>query len=698
METPYPLSNSVADGSRKSGTQPDYVAPVEAPLEDESWNPGDLVKIVRRRAILIVGIVALVTTFAWFNASRQKVAYTGSFQLLVEPLEDQATLDDITDTTQRVSVQGKGLDYLTQIQVLISPKTFEPIVKQIQTQYPEEDYGSILGSLSVDRPKDTKLIIVSYTDSNPRKAYFILDQISKGYLRYSKQERQSNLRQGIGFVNGQIGKTQERVNTLQQQLQVFRQRNEFIDPSTQANQIAAQLNTIEQQRLDTQKQLVEAQTSFNKLQQQPGAIAALAADPAYQRLLDRLRELDSKIAVESARFRGSTPEMLSLQDQRRNLLPLLRSEAQRVLGDKFAQADIQLAVLEQRQQTIAASQNYWNQEVRRLPLTSRLYTDLQRELTVATESLNRLLQTREQLEVKAAQQDLPWQLINPPSPERLVPISNRGRTIILGGVAGVLLGVAAALLAERIDNRFRTAEDIRKQTRLPLLGVIPYHGQIRESAGIARLFGKGNSEPEEVSAFLEAFRSLYTNICLLSSDSPLQGIVITSALPGDGKSTVSLQLARAAAIMGKRVLLVDADFRQPKMSSRLQLSNEFGLSNLLTSNITLNQAIQPVDSNFFVITSGQSPPDPTKLLSSRRMQALSDRLTTIFDLVIYDAPPLRNSTESTLADSRLLAPYTDGIILVAGLGKTQRSDLMQAIEGLKVARIPVWGLVANHLN
>jgi len=144
--------------------------------------------------------------------------------------------------------------------------------------------------------------------------------------------------------------------------------------------------------------------------------------------------------------------------------------------------------------------------------------------------------------------------------------------------------------------------------------------------------------------------------------------------------------------LGQRVLLVDTDLRRPKVHEQLGLVNTSGLSNAISSNLEVERLIQqsPGESNLFILTAGQIPPDPTKLLSSQKMQNLMEQFKAAYDLVIYDTPPLVG-----LADTKLIASKTDGIVMVVRLGKTKRSVLSKALEGIKLFSVPVLGMVIN---
>ncbi len=193
------------------------------------------------------------------------------------------------------------------------------------------------------------------------------------------------------------------------------------------------------------------------------------------------------------------------------------------------------------------------------------------------------------------------------------------------------------------------------------------------------------------------FRSLNTNIWLLGSESDLKSFVVSSPSRGDGKSTIAVHLAQAAAAMGQRVLIVDADLRRPQVHRQLNIENEQGLSNVLATGLSLEEAIQPIPQweNLSVLTAGDIPPDPTRLLASGRMQQIMDQLraSDTFDIVIYDTPPMAN-----FADARILGTLTNGIIMVVRVGKTDRSTVKHTLDDLKMANVPLLGFVSNAVQ
>ena len=712
MEKQIKIPPSVPEKNGKYSHSLEYVLMPDSTKTEE--NSRKLLNALRRKAALIAGVTALTTAATWAFTWNIPPTYEGSFQLLIEPInvqnqnvQNQQDRDPLSNTGNS---EKSGISYKTQIAVLQSAKLLQPIAEQIRQRYPTIANENIADKLKIECPTDTKLIQVSYKDGDPDKVKYVLDKLAEGYLKYSQKERESNLGYGIAFVDRQIGETRQRVDKLQRQIQAFRQQNNFLAPESLAGQVTAQIQSLTQQQLETDKEIAQAQRQYGSLQDRDGARAALAGDSAYQGVLNKLRELEAKIATESTKYQGETAEIRALQQQRDSLVPVLRREAQRVLGNQLARVSTDLSVLETRRQVLDRADSYWNGQMQRLPVLARVFTDLERERTAATESLTRLLGTRENLQVQAAQKDIPWQMISPPI-RPTQPTDAPQQNIILGALAGLLLGIGLALSSDRADHRIRRVSDIKKISKLPILGVIPHDASVpRQEAILQSLkplqLNHRSANLMHETEFTEAFRSLYTNLCLLNADHPVRSLVVSSATFGDGKTTVALYLAQAAAAMGQRVLLVDADLRNPQIAERLDVADDEGLTELVAQSMNPQDVIQQLEvmatvwgkddptleqTNFSILTGGKMPLDPTRLLSSQKMRRLNDYFKAMYDVVVFDAPPSLG-----YADSSLLATHTNGMLVVVGVGKTDQTDLRQMLDTLQTARVPVLGIVATR--
>ena len=265
------------------------------------------------------------------------------------------------------------------------------------------------------------------------------------------------------------------------------------------------------------------------------------------------------------------------------------------------------------------------------------------------------------------------------------PVSpQRSRYLAVGAAAGLLLALAAAWMRDRNDSRIRTADDLAEMTDVPLLAVLP------ESKEMGRAEGGTLTELKGFSA-REAIRRLRTNLRFVDVDEPPTSIVVTSGAPGEGKSVVAANLARVIAKSGQPTLLIDADLRRPMVAEQFGVDGSVGLSQLLASAVSVEDAIQPSSVPLLtLLPAGQVPPNPSELLGSRRMKELISELSRSH-FVIIDAPPVLAVT-----DAQLLARHADGAFLVAVAGKTRSLGLTRSISAIRDIGAKVYGVVLNR--
>lgn len=669
---------------------------------------GQVLATLRRRALSIATIASGVAALAILKAFNDPPIYKGQFEILIEPATAETQVisstnpETLSNPEETIDVKDEAV-----LKILKSAEILNPIVKQLQPQFPEIEDEDLVNGLNISTIGESlQVVTVTYQHSDKELAESVLDKVSQAYLDYSRNTRQTGIRRGITFVEERLPELRSRVNALQAQLQKIRQQNNLVDPEMKGKELSTLLATFGQQQLETQIQLQEAKALYGSLQQQLTQQGAeLAAAPTlsdnsrYQTLLNQLQEIDSQIAKDSVLLFEESREIKILKNQRQNLLPLIEQESQRVVRE----AANQIAELETRDRILSETIARLNLQVKQLSGILRQYTEVQRELEIATTNLNEFLSKREGLRIDAAQKEIPWSLLTPP--EDPIPMSaSLKKNAVLGAILGLLLGIGAALALDKFSNRLYTPKEIKEVVRFPILGAIPFEKDLaklldpqQRNGSSDRPFKLTNGHKKNGyggSSFFEAFRSLYTNIRLIGVDAPTHSLVVSSATPEEGKSTIAIYLAQAAAALGQRVLLVDTDLRYPSLHERLKLSNSEGLADLFSpKSLDLNLAIQrsPLEDNLFVLTAGSTTLlDATRLLASQKMQDLMKQLQDAFDLVIYKAPPLIG-----LADTYLLAAQTDGILLVASLGQLKRSGLEQVVDELKLSNTQLLGIVTN---
>jgi len=257
--------------------------------------------------------------------------------------------------------------------------------------------------------------------------------------------------------------------------------------------------------------------------------------------------------------------------------------------------------------------------------------------------------------------------------------------LVAGLVLGVFIGVAVAIFRTKLDNRIRGEADLRRVTDVPLLGGIAFDQDAKRKPLLTQ------APPQSPRA--ESFRQMRTNLQFANVAGRAKTVLVTSSLPGEGKSTTATNLAIALAQAGQTVCLIDADLRRPMVNEYLGLDRNAGLTTALIGSADVNDLLQPWgDDNMFVLTSGRVPPNPSELLGSEEMKRLITGLERVFDSVVIDAPPLLPVT-----DAAVLSQHVGGVVVVVGTQMLRVQDLEKSIAALRMVGSNVLGVVLNML-
>lgn len=252
----------------------------------------------------------------------------------------------------------------------------------------------------------------------------------------------------------------------------------------------------------------------------------------------------------------------------------------------------------------------------------------------------------------------------------------------MGAIAGFALVLAVIFLRRTIDTKLRTREDATKATDAGVLGVLPISDELTEENIL-------HSDSDHVSQ--EAIRQMRTNLRFVNVDNPPKSLIVTSAEPGEGKSTVSTSIARALADAGEPVIIIDADLRRPTIAKKFKIDSKVGLTQVLAGQVELADAVRQFeDTQLFILPAGRIPPNPSELLGSDKMRQLITELSGEFT-VIVDVPPVLPVT-----DAALLSTAVDGVVLVGSVGKTRKENLAEAAANLRKVSANLLGVVINR--
>lgn len=262
---------------------------------------------------------------------------------------------------------------------------------------------------------------------------------------------------------------------------------------------------------------------------------------------------------------------------------------------------------------------------------------------------------------------------------------NTKLNLLLGLFAGLVLGLGGSIMRTTLDNRIRGEADLRRVTNAPLLGAIAFDQDATRKPLLTQ------AAPQSPRA--ESFRQLRTNLQFANVSGRAQSVLVTSSLPGEGKSTTAANLAIALAKAGQTVCLIDADLRRPMVGEYLGLDRNAGLTTALVGAADVSDLLQPWgEDSLFVLASGQIPPNPSELLGSDEMKQLIIRLEHSFDTVVIDAPPLLPVT-----DAAVLSQHVGGVVVVAGSQKLRHQDLEKSLTSLEMVGAKILGIVLNRL-
>ncbi|HIK15924.1 MAG TPA: polysaccharide biosynthesis tyrosine autokinase [Leptolyngbyaceae cyanobacterium M33_DOE_097] len=720
------------------------------PTVDNDAGYGQIFAILLRRRLWILGVLLGAISVAAVQTSRQDPSFISSMQLLVEP-NYQGKQNKPSDLEDQFSDTNVEIDSGTQINLMQSSTLLRKAMQRLQTQYPEFDpndlgsIGAFKKSLSVSqvlysagskKGAETKIFQITYTDNDPVKTQDVLAAMKQVYLDYNLEQQKARLVRGLAFVNQQLPEIERKVQQAEAALEKFRREQALVDPDLQAKAQTESLLRVQQERQTNLVLLRDLQTRYTNLQrqvalspQQAVIASRLSQSPRYQAVLSEIQKTELALAQQRARFKDSTPYVQQILDLRQRQLGNLQAEAQRILGSaavtqgngegllsqgQLAGAD--LALIGQmldaqtnlqaslaREQALSVVEQQLRSELTRFPELLAEYGRLQPDIELSRETLKQLLKAQQDIGLEIARGGFDWQVVEEPRiGAKLGP--SLLRNLLLGAIAGLLLGGVAAFAREAMDDAVHTSEDLKKQVPVPLLGTVPAMtianaDEEQPLININLPFRKPSPDlaPPITSVvqwqpFRESMDLLYQNIQLLSLTSPFKSLVITSALAGEGKSTLILGLAISAARLHQRVMLIDADLRRPSLHKLLGLPNDRGLSTLLSSNAPLPKQMAAqsshLRSNISVLTAGPTPGDPAKLLSSQRMRDIIATFEDTYDLVLLDAPPLIG-----MVDAMLTASRCNGVLLVGRINQVTRAELIQATTMLN--KLNVIGVVAN---
>src|SRR6266404_496148 len=572
--------------------------------------------------------------------------------------------------------------------------------------------GGFKGNLKVSLIPNTRIIEIHYRSTDPTLAANVVNALAATYVEQNFKTKFESTMQASDWLSKQLVDLQMKVETSQEKLVRYQKEHEIFGVDEKQNIITQKLDELNKELTSAESDRMQKEAVYRMTQTgDPVAIAsAVSSDPiatlagtGSSPLLDRLHQQQADLRIQvaelSTQLGPAYPKVAQLTNQLKEIDLQIQAETRKAVDHLRGQYQTAL----QRETMLREALEKQKQEANRLNENAIDYTLLKRDVDSNRQLYEGLLEKLKQAGVTAGLRSNNFRIVDAARSPNGPVEPNIPRNLLFAFVLGITSGVGLAFLLEGMDNTVRTTEQAQMISALPSLGMIPLGSKSRNNGnGANRLALTSSREVVELvtqvrpqSQMAESYRALRTSLLLSSLGAPPKVIMVTSARPQEGKTTTAINSAIVLAQKGVRVLLVDADLRRPSVHKPLGMGPRSGLSNVLTGNTRLEQAItvSPILPNLFVLPAGSPPPNPAELLASSHMRDVLNELREQFDHVEIDTPPTLSVT-----DAVVLSPRVDAIILVIRSGQTTKQALRRARDILMQVNAHVTGVLLNAVD
>jgi polysaccharide biosynthesis transport protein len=560
--------------------------------------------------------------------------------------------------------------------------------------------------LEINPVKNTRLVRISFSTPDPTLSAQLANAHTQAYIRQGLKFRALATENAEAFLEKKLVELKERMERSEAALNDYRRDKGIISLNDKENVVVERL-------ADLNKRLTEAEADRITLQAQVQLIRQRAFDSLpdvinnklIQTLKEQLSRLEGDYANLSAEYNLGYPRLAQLKAQVDETRRRLNEEIRSVV------AGIESAFLAAGAKEKELRGKFGEQRSAALQLkdASVEYAILAREVDTNRQLYDSVFQRRKEMGVAAELRTSNIFIVDEAKPPLRPSRPKITLNLLLGVLMGAMGGVALALFVEYLDKTVSRPEDVDRYVHLPTLGIVPeFSIRGQESEASFRDATNGNGSPNgakphsktlipslsPLSLVAESYRSLQTSILLSQVEEPPRTILFASGCREEGKTTTTINTAIVFAQMEAKVLVIDADLRRSSCHKRLWLERAAGLTELLTGQRTLEEVIKPtLTDNLFVITGGAIPPDPVKLVGSRKMHEVLTHLREQFDYIFIDSPPL-----IAVSDAVRLSTMVDGVVLVVKGQETTRDGLKETCSRLRYARAKILGVVLNRVD
>ena len=547
----------------------------------------------------------------------------------------------------------------------------------------------LLKNLKLETEKRSNIMKIQFTATDPTVAAVMANGIAETFIEHNLDIRVKPYRDAAEWLSSRLVESKAKVGDSENQLQSYREGKGVVSFEAKENILNQKLQELTTQLVQTESKRQDAEIKYRQIQsvidkpEQLTTVPDIMNNLVIQGLRNEELALRRQLSELSEKFGDKHPQLIKTNSQLEMVKRNINLEARKMLS--AAKADYEVAL--SRETSLRRGFEEQKQEVLGLTRKAIDFNVIAGESGSNKQFYDLLLKKLQEASLSGGMSVSNIQIVDysivPDGPIK----PKRSKNMLLALLLGLFGGISAAFFIEYMDDTIKTAEDVDKAINLPLLDIVPL-----TDGKDGPLFVLSNSK----SATAESFRTIRTGIMLSSlDDDPIKVLLVTSATPNEGKSTVATNLAVAMSQMGERVLLIDVDMRRHNLHEFFDIDNSVGISDLIIDPARLAEAIKKIDAvpNLSLITGGTLAPNPSELLGSEKMKTLIAGLRGQYDRIIFDSPPLM-----AFSDSLVLSRLADGVIMVAWGAKTPRVTIIKAADSLKGVGARILGLVLNKID
>jgi len=553
--------------------------------------------------------------------------------------------------------------------------------------------GGLMGRLDIELLRDTQIITISYDSEYPELAASIPNALAEAYINSFLEADLEKTQKATSWITGRTSELRKQFEESERQLQAFIEKENLVDVEGGNSLATRELDTLTSSLVEARRKRSEAEALYQQVKSIKGgsSLEQLESLPAVvnhhliRTTYTTRAGSQRKVSELSKRYGPKHPKMIAAVAELKTAEADLRKQIENIAQSVAKEYEISRAEVSHLTQALNRTKNQLKDTGKKSYKLAALQREVETNRQLFEVFLTRFKETAATVDLQPVNARIIDTAVVPLGPYK----PNRNRIILVALVLSLLLGVGLALLIEHLDNTFRDSGLLEEKLRLPVLGVLPKLKGLGSDYSAMHLFTK-----DQQSGFSESIRTIRTGIMLSNIDIERKVIVVTSSIPGEGKSLVSSNLAAAVAQM-KKTLLIDADMRKPVVAASHELDEAAkGLSELVSMTAELSECIHKTDNKLLdILPAGVVPPNPLELLSSNRFELVIEELKKQYDYIIIDSPPV-----VAVSDPRVLASIADGVVFVVKADDTKHQLAKRGVKKLLDMGAHIIGSVLNQVT